>query len=52
MLVIIDGIKKDIHYSIAKRLIENGQAIAVTEVDKEKKEKFDKKVVKNQGKKK
>jgi hypothetical protein len=53
MLVIIDGVQKDIHYSIAKILIESGKAIVVNEVNKvEKKEKFEKKIVKNQGKKK
>lgn len=56
MKVIFGGVEKDLHYSIAKRLLESGQATMIVETDiveiDEVEPKFSKKIVKNTGKKK
>lgn len=51
MKVIFEGVEKDLHYSIAKRLLESGQATMIVETD-EVVPKYSKKIVKNTGKKK
>ena len=53
MKVIIDGITKDLHYTIAAKLIKSGVAIKLdSEVKKENNPKPIKKVIRHKGRKK
>jgi len=56
MKVLIDGITKDLHYSIAAKLLKTGQAtlieVEAVEIEEKKETKYEKKIVKNLGKKK
>lgn len=47
MLVIIDGIKKDLHYTIASKLLKSGQAQLIEEKQNIEKPKQEKKIVKD-----